>query len=119
MTWTLPSSIFTGKWTVNSRRHSRRTCRRPGSRSSLSAARANCCCATFPGWLRGPRGAVSDGETRLAREDAADGRLGAADAPAALEVLERLEDDVEAAVGPSGLGIRHHLPGGGAGPRPG
>ena len=38
--------MWTGKWTVNSRRGSRRTRRMPGSRSRRSAARSNCCCAT-------------------------------------------------------------------------
>src|SRR3954469_485845 len=51
-TETLPSSIFTGKWTVSSRRGSPRTRRVPSSRLRRSAARSNCCCATSQGLIR-------------------------------------------------------------------
>src|SRR4051812_28386842 len=50
-TWTEPSSIFTGKWTVSSRRGSRRTRRMPSSRFRRSAARSNCRCATSHGLM--------------------------------------------------------------------
>src|SRR5258706_11949686 len=48
-TFTAPSCIRTGKWTVSSRWHSRRIPRMFGSRWSLSAAKSNCSVATSQG----------------------------------------------------------------------
>src|SRR2546430_4983335 len=48
-TFTAPSCIRTGKWTVSSRWHSRRMPRMFGSRWSLSAAVSNCSVATSQG----------------------------------------------------------------------
>ena len=68
----------------------------PGADSSMSRSRA------LPR-VRDPLGrldlAVLDRDDRLDREQRADRRLGAADPPAPLEVLERLEGDVHPEVG--------------------
>src|ERR1700704_5910058 len=48
-TFTTPSAIRTGKWTVSSRWHSARIARMFGSRCSLSAALPNCSSATDHG----------------------------------------------------------------------
>jgi hypothetical protein len=47
---TLPSSICTGKWQVNSRWTSRRILRNPGSSFRISAASSNWCCAVCQGF---------------------------------------------------------------------